>query len=196
MLRRLIQTVAAVAAVAAVASVAYAAIPSSTGAITACVDSKGALKVIDAEAGVTCGNGKYPLTWNQQGPAGPQGAPGSTNGYYKTGTTTALQAGAGNTTLASLTLPAGSYLVYAKATVNSAASSGATCYLAASGVVGEDLQNVNVNSSFPYARVWLMRALTLSGASTVTLSCGSGLGATVSGPAVSAVKVGTLDWQS
>ena len=70
MLRRLIQTGLLVAAVAAVAGVAYGAIPSSNGTITACVDSKGALKVIDAEAGATCGAGKQSLTWNQQGPAG------------------------------------------------------------------------------------------------------------------------------
>jgi len=196
MLRRLTQTVLAVAAVAAVASVAYAAIPSSSGTITACVDSKGALKLIDAEAGNACGTGKYALTWNQEGPAGPQGAPGSTNGYYKTGTTTVLQPGAGNTTLVSLALPAGNYVVYARATVSSASFAGATCYLQASGVVGDDFQNVIVNSSFPNARVSLMRALMLSAASTVTVNCGSGSGATVSGPAVSAVKVGSLDWQS
>jgi hypothetical protein len=70
MFRRLIQTIAAVTAVAAVASVAYGAIPSSNGTITACVDSKGAPKIIDAEAGVVCGAGKKTLTWNQQGPAG------------------------------------------------------------------------------------------------------------------------------
>src|SRR5687768_1773099 len=43
---------------------AYAAIPNSTnGAITACVDSKGTLKVIDAEAGVTCAANKTTLTF-------------------------------------------------------------------------------------------------------------------------------------
>jgi hypothetical protein len=73
MFRRLIQTVVAVVAVAAVASVAYGAIPSSNGTITACVDSKGAPKIIDAEAGVVCGAGKQTLTWNQQGPAGVSG---------------------------------------------------------------------------------------------------------------------------
>jgi hypothetical protein len=70
--------------IAAVASVSYAAIPSSSGTISACKDNKGVLKVIDAEAGQTCAGNAQPLTWNQQGaagPAGPQGAPGTARAY-------------------------------------------------------------------------------------------------------------------
>jgi hypothetical protein len=66
---------AIVAAVAA-AGIAHAAIPSSNGTISACLDAKGALKVIDAEAGTTCAAGREPLTWNQQGPQGAPGVPG------------------------------------------------------------------------------------------------------------------------
>lgn len=73
MLRKIFQTGLVVAAVAAIASVAYGAIPSSNGTITACVDSKGAIKLIDAEAGATCGAGKQTLTWNQQGKDGVSG---------------------------------------------------------------------------------------------------------------------------
>lgn len=73
MLRRIIQTGLVAAAVAAVAGVAYGAIPSANGTITACVDSKGAVKVIDAEAGATCGAGKQTLTWNKQGKDGVSG---------------------------------------------------------------------------------------------------------------------------
>ena len=76
MLRRIIQTGLVAAAVAAVASVAYGAVPSANGTISACVDSKGALKLIDAEAGATCGAGKQALTWNKQGPAGKDGVSG------------------------------------------------------------------------------------------------------------------------
>jgi len=50
---------------------AYAAIPNSTnGSITACVDSHGALKVIDAEAGQTCGSGKKTVTFTHGVPWG------------------------------------------------------------------------------------------------------------------------------
>jgi hypothetical protein len=66
----------AVAVLAIAAAVSYAAIPSSNGTISACKDNKGALKVIDAEAGQTCGTNQQLLTWNQQGPAGQDGVSG------------------------------------------------------------------------------------------------------------------------
>jgi hypothetical protein len=65
------------AAVVGVAGLAYAAIPASNGTISACRDSKGVLKVIDAETGATCPSNQQPLQWNQQGPAGPPGPPGA-----------------------------------------------------------------------------------------------------------------------
>ena len=74
--RKLISLAALAVAIAAIAGVGYAAIPGSNGVISACKDSKGALKVIDAEAGQTCNANQQPLSWNQEGPAGPQGAPG------------------------------------------------------------------------------------------------------------------------
>src|SRR5262245_44092591 len=76
MFRKLGRTVLASAVavgVVGVASIAYGAVPSSDGTITACVDSKGAVKVIDAEAGQVCGPSRETLTWNQEGPAGPAG---------------------------------------------------------------------------------------------------------------------------
>ena len=73
---KLIAIAALAVVVAALGGVGYAAIPGSNGVISACRDSKGALKVIDAEAGQTCGPNQQPLTWNQQGPAGPQGPVG------------------------------------------------------------------------------------------------------------------------
>lgn len=66
----------AVAAAIGAAGVSYAAIPAADGAISACKDSKGRLKVIDAEAGQTCNGGQQLLTWNQQGPAGQDGVSG------------------------------------------------------------------------------------------------------------------------
>jgi hypothetical protein len=60
------------------AGVGYAAIPSADGTISACKSSKGALKVIDVEAGQSCPDGQQLLAWNQQGR---QGEPGSALGY-------------------------------------------------------------------------------------------------------------------
>ena len=76
MLRKLVLIGAATVAVASLSGVGYAAIPGSDGTISACKDSKGALKVIDAEAGQTCSANQQHLAWNQQGQPGPQGAPG------------------------------------------------------------------------------------------------------------------------
>jgi hypothetical protein len=77
---KLTKAVVAFAALSLVASAAYASIPAGNGTISACKDAKGALKVIDAEAGQTCGPNQQPLSWNQQGPAGPQG-PAGISGY-------------------------------------------------------------------------------------------------------------------
>lgn len=68
------------AVLAIAAGVSYAAIPGSNGTISACKDNKGALKVIDADAGQTCGTNQQLLTWNQQGPQGPAGQDG-VSGY-------------------------------------------------------------------------------------------------------------------
>jgi hypothetical protein len=57
-----------------------AAIPDSTsGEITACYrTSTGAVRLIDAEAGATCGNSEMMIVWSQQGPQGPEGPTGPT----------------------------------------------------------------------------------------------------------------------
>jgi hypothetical protein len=60
-----------------VTTVAVASIPAADGTITGCRNTKnGTLRVIDAEAGQTCGKDEVRLTWNQTGPAGLQGPAG------------------------------------------------------------------------------------------------------------------------
>jgi hypothetical protein len=49
----------------ATSAVVMAAIPSSGGTISACYSSNGALKVLDAESGATCGVNTTPLSWSQ-----------------------------------------------------------------------------------------------------------------------------------
>jgi hypothetical protein len=59
-------------------SVAWAAIPSSNGSITGCINpTTGGLRVVDAEAGQTCASFERRVTWNQQGQQGPAGARGA-----------------------------------------------------------------------------------------------------------------------
>ena len=64
-----------IAATAAIAGTSYAAVPGPSGTIKACRVAKGMLKVIDA--GKSCAAGQKALSWNRQGPPGPQGATGS-----------------------------------------------------------------------------------------------------------------------
>lgn len=60
-----------------VSGLALASIPAANRVITGCYDSKsGALRIIDAEAGQSCGSKEKQITWNQTGPTGPQGLPG------------------------------------------------------------------------------------------------------------------------
>jgi type VI secretion system secreted protein Hcp len=88
-----------IAALGVGAAVGVAAIPSAAGkTFTACVatNNNGAVRIIDAEAGATCGANDQTVTWNQQGPpgatgpagpAGPQGPtgdPGSAGGSSPT----------------------------------------------------------------------------------------------------------------
>lgn len=60
-----------------ITGLAWAGVPAANGVVTGCYDGKsGALRIIDAEAGQSCGNKEKQITWNQTGPAGPQGLPG------------------------------------------------------------------------------------------------------------------------
>ena len=69
-----IQRFACALALSCQAAVAIAAIPGAGGAISACYDSKGVMRVIDAQAGATCSNKETPLTFNATGPTGPSDA--------------------------------------------------------------------------------------------------------------------------
>jgi len=75
--------VASTVVLALAGGIAYAAIPDSGGTIHSCfkpADSKkpggAAISVIDSENGGMCKEGEAELTFNQQGPAGPQGEQG------------------------------------------------------------------------------------------------------------------------
>ena len=75
---RVLIVVGAVALVALAVGIAKAAIPDSgTGEIHGCYQkNQGQLRVIDAQAGATCGPSELGLVWNQIGPTGPSGPSG------------------------------------------------------------------------------------------------------------------------
>jgi type VI secretion system Hcp family effector len=82
-------------------AVAIAAIPGSSGVITACRvttgGTPGQLRVIDVEASPpqACTTGETTITWNQQGPAGPVGPQGDPGPPGDSGTDTGGGAGPG-----------------------------------------------------------------------------------------------------
>jgi hypothetical protein len=79
-----------------VGGAAWASIPDSGGVIHGCYlttgppQARGAVRVIDTEAGQTCASGEVAISWNQEGPqgaTGPAGADGATGPAGATGAT-------------------------------------------------------------------------------------------------------------
>ena len=155
--RRALTALVAAFGLLAVASVAYATIPDSSGTIHGCyAKSGGSLRVIDATV-TGCKSGETSLDWNvqgqpgpqgpegpagPQGPTGPQGAIGATgpagpegpagpagtsHAYSATNGAASLN---GMTTVQTLNLPAGDYLLWATGeALDSANDTGTTCKL-------------------------------------------------------------------
>lgn len=71
-----LMTFALVGLLITVSGLASASVPAANGVFTGCYDSKGVLRLIDAEAGAQCSSKEKRITWSQTGPAGPQGIPG------------------------------------------------------------------------------------------------------------------------
>lgn len=135
---KLVGAAAAVVAMLAVGGVAYATIPDTGGAIHGCFNPVAAtkstgteLKVVDSAA-ASCGKGQQELVWNQTGPPGPKGDKGDpgekgdrgepglpgTGGVLHSVVNTYPEVNpvyvqSGPELVASLEVPAGTYLVLA-----------------------------------------------------------------------------------
>ena len=112
---------AATAALVAAAIPAIAAATTSTVTFFACVtNSTGAIKIVGKTT--SCGTGKHKISWNNIGPPGPRGATGPkgpqgpagvVNGFIDNSSGAALS-NTSLTTVGTLPLPAGKFLVTAK----------------------------------------------------------------------------------
>ena len=116
--KRTLLVLGAVAALLAIAAgVSYAAIPAQDGTISSCTQKVAGiryLRLIDVDKGETCKSTEQVLSWNKQGPAGAPGSPGSGNAYYaKLPINAPLSDDWETAAVASLTLPAGNYIVSA-----------------------------------------------------------------------------------
>ena len=110
-------------ALGAAGGVAYSSIPDAQGVIHACYSNTatGALRVIDTDGSGICRGDETALDWNQQGQPGPTGHTGPqgpagvalTYGRSRSGPVALPDAGQLKT-IATLTVPGGSYAIFAK----------------------------------------------------------------------------------
>jgi hypothetical protein len=103
--QRILAAVVAGGAAFGLVSVVQAAIPNSSGVISACYQkSTGVLRVINTDEGATCQGGEKALNWSAAGgPTGPTGPAGATGSSGATGLTGAT----GPTGLTGATGPSG-----------------------------------------------------------------------------------------
>lgn len=162
-----------VLAAGAAGGIAYASIPDPAGVIHGCYQkSNGSLRVIDTQAGGTCGSAENPLNWNQTGPAGPRG-PSDAYLAADGGKPISLT----GTTLVSLTLPAGNYTLIAKTGVYSLTNADIVdCLLqAGTSTLDEDevrvdgLSTTNDDNEF----IDLIGVVSLAATGTVSVVCTS-----------------------
>ena len=129
----------AVAAALLAAGAAYATIPDANGVIHGCSATKdGSLRVIDPDAGQSCGTKESALDWNAkgvtgpqgpQGPIGPTGPAGSAHGY-QTNNIAKVPGTMADTTVISLSgLPDGTYLVFVQMNILGDGGDRAYCYV-------------------------------------------------------------------
>jgi len=115
--------ISVLALVAALGGVAYSAIPDPMGVIHGCYTNSGrTLRVIDSTE--SCLGSETALNWSQQGPAGatgaqgpagPQGPPGQPPAFTKSVVKATVPDNVGFVEVARLNVPAGRYVVIAKA---------------------------------------------------------------------------------
>jgi hypothetical protein len=164
LLRRPLALVAALGAtVLAVGGIAWAAIPDSSGAINACyTTSNGKLRAVDAPA--DCSGGEAAIALG-----------GPTRGY-STHPGGEVVLGTTSTEVASLTLPAGRYLVHAKVNVVDFGFTGNVFVACSLGVGGltPDMTWVTLGPSIesaPSTSVGLQGSVVLTSPSTVVARC-------------------------
>lgn len=138
------------------AMIAQADIPdSTTGDITACLNADHAMRVIDAEASATCETGETEISWSSGGIT-------VINDYDSSD----QSINATPATVASISVPAGTWLIQAKAWILQGTSSYGGCYV--SGVDRSDETPGTMHS------VALLNTYTVGTTTTLNLDCFAG----------------------
>jgi len=193
-----------IAGLALAGSFAYASIPDANGVITGCYSANGSkqkngtpLNIVDS--GSTCSNGQTAIPWSQTGPAGAVGQTGPTGpagpsdlwDFNRYGITSTLGTGHQNTIM-SLELPAGSYFVEGNF-IASGITAGAQflCYLNAPFTVAFTRSDTLTGSQ--WTNLHVQAAITLSGQTTVYVSCTTNVDDSIASDAqMNAIKVTTV----
>lgn len=126
-----------------------------------------------------CPSGSEKITWNEQGPPGPQGAPGPSNAFYvpiSSGLT--VNASTTPVTIASISLLPGNYVVEGDLVILSS-TPGVTylppdmisCELLQSGASGSELSVASADAPSDALSLSLEALLSLEQQATVNLSC-------------------------
>jgi len=171
------------------AGAAIAAGPVTSGVVSACYKttaaSNGSHAVVLEDTGHTCPSGYTHVTWNQKGqtgpkgPVGPPGPRGPSAGFTASTDGVALNNGTTDTSVVSLTLPAGSYIVQAKLVpfISSGVDSMHCDLLGTDGATVLDQNFATLNaitdsfgSTFGDTTIGLLAPLTTSGG-TISVGC-------------------------
>jgi hypothetical protein len=179
---RLIVLIAIVGGLAMV-GIVYASIPDSNGVIHGCYANKGGgLRVIDTGTGQSChANKETMLSWNQSGPTGATGLPGPSDAYTVEGSRVIPGDGT-NYTVASMSLPQGSFVVSAvvRLAANLGTGTSVTCLtLQDGGPILDGASDANLNPPQVVTVPILGRAVISNQTSTLTLACRSDARSTI-----------------
>jgi hypothetical protein len=180
----------------AIAGIAYASIPDSNGVIHGCYAKRGGgLRVIDTGAGQSCNAKETPLSWNQSGPTGAIGPAGPSDAYTVEGTRVIPGDGA-TYTVASMSLPQGSFVVVAVVRLTlggTSTSSFITCVTLSDGApILDGSSVVTLDAAHSSGLPTLGRAIIRTGTSTVTLACRSNQSSVSIDAFMVATKIGTI----
>lgn len=184
------------AALALAGAIAYAAIPDTAGVIHGCLKpGDGKLRVIDSDT-QSCKGKETPLNWSQQGGGGSDGFATVVRDVSITDVESAV---------ATLTLPAGNYIVNASIFVNNDSgtlSAPIICSFSPIGLGGFFAMPLTpfVSGAIPSAGTLAMtNAISLSSTGPVSVLCydnaGPGASATINTVQMTAIKVATLTQQ-
>jgi len=188
----------------AAGAIAYGSIPDSSGLIHGCYSANGAkvkggtpLNIVDSNV-ATCSNGQTPIAWSSQGRL-----PGAFSySFYTPGHFGVLLPQGEFTTVASVSLPAGSFFILGTTQLNISVSGGSpgphnfVCGLFPS-LPEPELQEVHTQTNDDLVNTVSTQGLvTLASPDTISLRCGSDDPGGIAGNyKLTALEVGTIDEQ-